>query len=118
LVVVLPGRVQPRLRVGLPIRFNIKGFDHVFQQAALDSVSHEIVGPSSLGRWLGDSYRDALHLEGPLVVATAELRANGFEADGHTYRYAPGLAGSAWVKLGEQSLLIGLLPILRVFAHR
>ena len=72
-----------------------------------------MLGPREVGRYLGNEAVGALELQGPTVIAKAELPACDFTSDTNTFRFHQGMGGSAEVRLRSQALWAVLIPGLR-----
>ena len=72
------------------------------------------MGPSEMRRYVGPELADALHLSGPMVVATATLPSATFVDDGRSYHYYDGMTGWAEARVRSETLLLSLFPILKV----
>jgi multidrug efflux pump subunit AcrA (membrane-fusion protein) len=108
LVAVLPGQHRPRLRPGLPLSLELRGFDHAPQQLAVSAVSAEVVGPAEAQRLLGPEIAAAVDLSGPVVLVRARFPAATFTAGGQRYQLHDGMWGQAEVRVRSERLRAAL----------
>ena len=108
-VALLPGRDRPRLEVGMTLQIELSGYPAKRQQAVIDAIGSQVVGPEEVRKTLGDPIGDTLPVTGPVVIVHAHLTARAFEAGGHTYELHDGMLGKAEVEVDHQSLLRVLL---------
>jgi hypothetical protein len=108
-VALLPGRDRPRLEVGMTLQIELSGYRMKREQAVIDAVDPQVIGPEEARNRLGDPIGDALPVTGPIVIVRAHLTARAFEAGGRTYELHDGMVGKAEVKVDHQSLLRVLL---------
>jgi membrane fusion protein (multidrug efflux system) len=109
-VALLPGHDRPRLEVGMALQIGLSGYRAKRQQAVIDEIDSQAIGPEEARKRLGDPIGDALPVTGPVVIVRAHLTARAFEAGGRTYEFHDGMLGKADVELDHQSLLRVLLP--------
>jgi multidrug efflux pump subunit AcrA (membrane-fusion protein) len=109
LVAILPGSDRPMLARGMPLRVEIRGFPHAYDDLVIDTVAQEIVGPAELQRMLGP-VAEGLGDTGAAVVVRARLRSTGFVADRGTFAYYDGMLATAHVRLRRQRVLDVLIP--------
>lgn len=110
---LLPGRYRPELEQDADVRFNVHGYRYAQARASVSAVGAQVVGPREVSRYLGNEVAGALDLQGPTVIAKAELPDCMFTSDGSTYRFHQGMGGSAEVRLRSQALWAVLIPGLR-----
>ena len=110
---LLPGRYRPELEHDADVRFNVHGYRYAQARAKLTAVGAHVLGPREVGRYLGNEAVGALELQGPTVIAKAELPACDFTSDTNTFRFHQGMGGSAEVRLRSQALWAVLIPGLR-----
>jgi biotin carboxyl carrier protein len=110
---LLPGRYRPELEHDADVRFNVHGYRYAQARASLHSVGAQVLGPSEVSRYLGNEVAGALDLQGPTVIAKAELPGCSFTSDTNTFRFHQGMGGSAEVRLRSQPLWAVLIPGLR-----
>jgi len=108
-VALLPGSDRPRVEVGMTLQIELSGYRTKRQQAVIDAVDSQVIGPEEARNRLGDPIADALAVTGPVVIVRAHLTARAFEAGGRTYELHDGMLGKAEVKVDHQSLLRALL---------
>jgi hypothetical protein len=113
LIMALPGPYRPMLRPGLGVRLELLGFRNAYQGVGLESVADEVVGPGEAQRLLGAG--DAAALKGPAVLAEASLPSDGFEEEGHLYKYYDGMQAISRVRVRTTRILVLLLPWVRGF---
>jgi multidrug resistance efflux pump len=118
LVAVLPGEHRPRLRPGLPLSVEIRGFDHAPQQLAVTTVSAEVVGPAEAQRLLGSEIAASVQLSGPVVLVQARFPAATFTAGGQRFALHDGMWGQAEVRVRSERLIVALVPGLRAALER
>ena len=112
-VALMPGRDRPQLHPGMVLRLELTGYKYAYQDAKIESVATEVVGPNEARRYLGAQLADTVPLAGPVVVVRARLPGRVFVADDETYRYHDGMGGFAQVKVRSERLLFALLPGLK-----
>lgn len=111
LVVMFPGHVRPQLAAGMPLRLELEGYRHAYQELEIDRVAREAVGPAEARRILGAEIGDAVPVSAPVVFAWARLPAAGtFRSGGRSYPYHEGLSGVAEVRVSSQRVLAALVP--------
>lgn len=110
---LLPGRYRPELEQDADVRFNVHGYRYAQARAKLTAVGAHVLGPREIGRYLGNEAVGALELQGPTVIAKAQLSDCNFSSDAHTFRFHQGMGGSAEVRLRSQPLWAVLIPGLR-----
>lgn len=111
-LVLLPGDERPRLRVGMPLRFEIDGYADATQTIEVERVHDDVVGPGEAMRLLGPAVGEGLVLSGPVVLVEARLPATAFASKGHTYDYHDGMRGRAEVRVRAVTILEALVPAL------
>jgi membrane fusion protein (multidrug efflux system) len=109
-VALLPGFDRPRLAVGMTLQIELPGYHKQREQAVIDAIGAQVIGPEEARRSLGDPIGDAIPITGPVVIVRAHLPARTFEAGGRAYEFHDGMLGKAEVKLDHESLLRALLP--------
>lgn len=114
LVALLPGEFHPQLEVGQGARLEIAGYPHSRQDVVISQVGAEIIGPAEARRVLGGDIGDAVRVNGPVVLARAELERPFFIADGTRFAYTDGLQGTVQVRVRSVPIILNLLPGLRV----
>lgn len=107
---VFPGSDRPRLETGMTVQIDLPGFHKKREEAMIDAIGSQVIGPDEARRSLGDPIGDALPITGPVVIVHAHLSAHTFEASGRAYEFHDGMLGKAEVRVDEQSLLRALLP--------
>jgi|SRR5688572_22827049 len=113
LLVYLPGHHLPSLLPGMTLRLELDGWPRTYQEATVETVGEQVLGPAEARRMLGSSLGDSLPLTGPVVLLRARLPAEGFSAGGRTLDHHDGMVGRAEVRLESERLLFLLVPALR-----
>lgn len=107
---LLPARYRAELAKGAMLRFQLSGYEHVYQTNAVDAVG-EVVSEKEAARYLG------LELpgdgNGPVVLVSARMDRATYEAGGRSYRYHDGMPGIAEVRVRSEPLLVAVVPALR-----
>jgi hypothetical protein len=96
------------------LRLEISGFRYSFKHLEIVSVGDEVVGPAEVRRYLGPDLADSVTLSGPTVIVRARLAERQFAAEGHSYNFYSGSPAVAYVRMRDRSLLMALLPWLKV----
>jgi membrane fusion protein (multidrug efflux system) len=109
-VAVLPGIDRPRLAAGMTLQIEFAGYRARREQAVIDSIGTQVIGPDEARRSLGAQIGDALPIAGPVVLVRGHLPARTFEAGGHEYAFYDGMVGKAEVRVETDRLLRLLLP--------
>ena len=109
-IALLPGAARPRLRPGMPLRLALRGYRDADQMLTVDAVAEEVIGPAEARRALGSAVADSVQIPGSVVMVTARLRSDSFEAAGKTYRYHDGMPGVAEVRIRSQRIFESLIP--------
>jgi hypothetical protein len=110
---LLPGRYRPELQQGAQVRFNVHGYRYAQAHTQLSAVGAQVLGPHEVGRYLGNEVADALELQGPTVIAKAQLASCEFESDRELFRFHQGMGGTGAVQLRSDALWAVLFPDLR-----
>jgi membrane fusion protein (multidrug efflux system) len=113
LLAVLPGSYRPMLRPGMPMRFEVSGFEYAYQDLIIASLGDEVVGPAAVKRYLGQETADALLISGPVVLVSARIPARAFRSHDEVYNYYDGMQGRAEARVRTERLIISLIPALR-----
>src|SRR5262249_1794166 len=108
--VLLPGQYRPLLARGLPLRLELQGYPYSYQRLAVRTVGDEVVGPEEARRYLGRGIADAAPIEGPVVLAFADLPSPTSAADGRRYRFHDGMWGRAEVRVRSERILEAMVP--------
>lgn len=111
-VAMLPGRYRAELQAGEALRFELSGYEHVYQTNAVESVG-EVIGAAEALRYLGQEAAAPGHGDGPVVLVRARLGRATYDADGHTYRYHDGMPGTAEMRVRSERAIVALVPALR-----
>jgi multidrug resistance efflux pump len=117
-VAMLPAQYRPQLRPGLTLRFEVAGYRYAYQEMTITSVGEQIIGPNELQRYLGQELRDTVAVSGPLVLVEATPPAPTFTVDGETFEYYHGMNGTADARVRTESILLSLVPGLRILFPR
>jgi len=112
LLAFLPGHHRPALAPGLELRLELEGWPRAYQDARIETVGEEILGPAEARRLLGPSLGDALDLAGPVVLVRARLACASLRAKGRAFAYHDGMVGRAEARLDRERLLVTLVPAL------
>jgi membrane fusion protein (multidrug efflux system) len=112
-VALMPGRDRPQLKPGMTLRVELSGYRYAYQDARIESVATEVVGPTEARRYLGAQVADTMNIAGPVVVVRARLTGRTFTADDATYRYHDGMAAQAEIKVRTERVLFALMPGLK-----
>ncbi|MDD9939938.1 MAG: HlyD family efflux transporter periplasmic adaptor subunit [Myxococcales bacterium] len=110
---LVPGRYRPELELGALVHFNVHGYRYAQASAELSSVGAQVLGPREVTRYLGNEIAGALNIEGPTVIAKAELPGCTFTSDDDVFRFHQGMGGSGEVQLRSEALWAVLFPDLR-----
>jgi Barrel-sandwich domain of CusB or HlyD membrane-fusion len=110
---LLPGRYRPELKPGAAVRFNIHGYRYAQASTQLSTVDAQVLGPREVTRYLGNEVAGALELQGPTVIAKAELPDCTFQSDHEQYRFHQGMGGTSEVQVRTDALWAVLFPDLR-----
>lgn len=118
LMAFLPGQYRPYLRPGTPVRLELEGFRYEYQEATVEHVGDQIIGPNEVRRALGPGLADAFEFKGTFVLVRARLPAQNFEREGQPYNYFDGMPARAEAQVRTESILLTLVPALKgLFAH-
>jgi len=109
-VALMPGFDRPRLKVGMTLQIELPGYHKKREEAVIDTIGSQVIGPEEARKSLGDPIGDALPVTGSVVIVRAHLTARTFEASGREYEFHDGMLGKAEVKVDHESLLRVLLP--------
>ncbi len=110
---LLPGQYRPMLRVGMPMRVEISGFQYSYQDLIVESIGDEVVGPSEVRRYLGQDLADSLPITGPVVLVRARLPNRTFSSEDRRFSFYSGIPARGDVRLRSESILVTLMPALR-----
>lgn len=108
----LPGQDRPRLRAGMTLQLDLRGYTKVREPATIIDVGTEVIGPTEARRTVGAQVADSLKLEGPVVIVRARLPARTFVADGHRYHFHDGMVGVGEVEVESKPFAVTLVPSL------
>jgi membrane fusion protein (multidrug efflux system) len=117
-MVMLPAQYRPQLRPGITMRFEVTGYRYAYQEMAIRSVGAQIIGPNEVKRYLGQEIGDTVTVTGPVVLVEATPATPTFTVDGHAFDFYHGMSGIAEVRVRTESILISLIPSLRVVLGR
>jgi membrane fusion protein (multidrug efflux system) len=115
---MLPAQYRPQLRPGMSMRFEVTGYRYAYQEMAIRSVSAQIIGPDEVKRYLGQKIGDTVTVTGPVVLVEATPASPTFTVDGHTFDFYHGMSGVAEARVRTESILVALVPGLRVVLKR
>ncbi|RKH71147.1 HlyD family efflux transporter periplasmic adaptor subunit [Corallococcus aberystwythensis] len=110
---LLPGEYRPLLVPGGPLRLELRGFPHQYQELTIDEVGGEVVGPHEVQRALGPTLSSSVEVSGAVVMVRARLASRAFEADGANIQYFDGMLGQADARVRSRPILLLLVPGLR-----
>lgn len=113
LIALLPGGYRPMLAPGKPLRVELDGFKHEYQDLTIESVGDEIVGPTEVRRFLGAEISDAVNLQGPLVLVKARVPSRTFNSQGKTFNYFDGMQARADARVRTERIIVSLVPGLK-----
>ena len=114
-VAVVPGDYHPMIKEGLGVRFSLDGYRYEYSDLQVESVGEEVVGATEIKRFLGQEIYDSVHLlPGSYVLVRAALPDTTFKSEGEKYGYFDGLTGLAEIRVRSESLLVTLIPALKV----
>lgn len=116
-IAMLPGHYRPMITKGLRLRFEVSGFRYSYQTLTVDEVSDEVIGPIEARRFIGPAFADAFPLTGAVVLVRARLPAPKFDLDGTRYSFFDGMTGTAEVRVRSESLIVSLIPALRLLSE-
>lgn len=111
-VAVLPGNFRPRLKPGMPLRLSMAGYAHSHTEVTIETIGDQVVGPAEIRRFLPQELADTFAIGGPVVIVTATLPSQTFEADGKLLEYFDGMQGTAEARVDTKSILVTLVPAL------
>jgi len=117
-IAMLPGQFRPQLRAGMPLRFEVSGYLYAYQEFVIESVSKQVIGPDEVKRYLGQEIFDTVKVDGPVVLVEAKCPEPTFRVDNQTYDYHHGMSGRADARVRSESILVALIPGLRVVFER
>ena len=80
IVALMPGFDRPRLQVGMTVQIDLPGYRKKREEAIIESIGTESVGPDEARRAVGDSVGEALPIGGPVVVVRARLSWSAMKA--------------------------------------
>jgi multidrug resistance efflux pump len=114
IMAMLPAHYRPQLQPGMSIRFEVTGYRYAYQEMRIESVSAQIIGPNEVQKFLGQEIADTVKVTGPLVLVSARPPSCTFEVDGEQFHYYHGMNGTAEARVRAESILVALVPSLRV----
>jgi membrane fusion protein (multidrug efflux system) len=94
----------------MTLQIELPGYHKKREEAVIDAIGSQVIGPEEARKSLGDPIGDALPVTGPVVIVRAHLTTRTFEASGREYAFHDGMLGKAEVKVDHESLLRVLLP--------
>lgn len=104
-VCVLPPDALPSLSPGQRVVVDFGGLTRARIPTTLEAPNGRILGPDNARAWLGPEVGDIPTLAGATTFATARIPA---AERGKVPGLAPGRIGTAYIRVGEQSLLRAL----------
>jgi membrane fusion protein (multidrug efflux system) len=114
IMAMLPAQYRPQLRPGMTMRFEVTGYRYAYQELTITSVSAQVIGPGEVKRYLGQEIDDTLKIEGPVVLVEATPPSPMFQVDGQSFDFYHGMNGTAEARVRSESILVALIPALRV----
>jgi biotin carboxyl carrier protein len=119
-VAVLPGRFRAELKPEMLLRFELTGYEHVYQTCPVETVG-EVVSSQEALRYLGTepaagpgtSAGASPASGGPVVIVRARMTRLAYEAGGRSYRYHDGMPGTSDVRVRSELLASALVPAVR-----
>lgn len=118
IMAMLPAQYRPQLYPGMSMRFEVTGYSYAYQEMTITAVGDQIIGPSELKRYLGQEIDDTVKIEGPVVLVEATPSTSTFEVDGQRFNFHHGMNGVAEARVRSESLLVALVPALRVLTDK
>ena len=109
-VALLPGQDRPRLRPGMTLQVELKGFIKPRERVTITEVGAEVLGPDDARRMLGAQFADLVGQSGAWVLVKARLPRRTFAAQHHTYHFHNGLRGTGEVRIESKPFLVTLIP--------
>jgi membrane fusion protein (multidrug efflux system) len=116
-VALLPGHDRPLLRPGAPLRLRLEGYPDGSLVLPIDEIGDQVIGPSEVRRYLGDTIADAVPVQGPVVIVRGRLPGPNFQADGRTFHLHDGMPGEAESRVRLESIVLIAVPGLKAFAR-
>jgi membrane fusion protein (multidrug efflux system) len=113
-VALVPGHYRPMIKPGSPLRLEVSGYKYTYHNFIVDTLGDEIIGPAEARRYLGQELQDSVVLPGPVVLVEASLPTNEFVAEGKSFNYYDGMQGTAEIPIRNRSVLMTLLPELKL----
>ena len=107
---MLPGEYRPLLKVGAPLRLELRGYPYAYQELTIESVGDELVGPNEVRRYLGPELGESVQVSGAVVLVRARLPARTFEVEGQRLTYFDGRPGTAQARVKSERVLLALVP--------
>lgn len=114
IMAMMPAQYRPQLKPGMSLRFEVTGYRYAYQEMTIASVSTQIIGPGEVKRYLGQQIDDTVTIAGPVVLVEAVPPSATFEVDGRTFDFYHGMNGVAETRVRSESILLSLIPGLRV----
>jgi membrane fusion protein (multidrug efflux system) len=118
IVAMLPAHYRPQLRPGMALRFEVTGYRYAYQEMTIASVGAQIIGPREVRRYLGQEIDDTVKVDGPVVLVEAVPPSSTFTVDEQTLPFYHGMGGVAEARVRSESILLALIPSLRVLLER
>lgn len=112
LIALLPGADRPQLAPGMTLRLELDGYRYAYQEIEVAALADEVIGPAEARRFLGEDVAD-LPMPPSVVIASADLPEETFEAMGETYHYHDGMTGIAEIETRSERIITALIPGLR-----
>jgi len=117
LIALVPGHYRPMIKPGSRIRLEVAGYKYTYHNFVVDTLGDEIIGPNEARRFLGEELADSVVVGGPVVLVQAHLPTKRFIAEGKSYNYYDGMQGVAEVPIRTRSILMSLLPELKLLSN-
>jgi membrane fusion protein (multidrug efflux system) len=113
---MIPAQYKPQLHPGMSLRVELTGYRYAYQETLIDSVGAQVIGPNELQRYLGHELADTVKVDGPLVLVETRPLPPSFAVDRSTFNFHHGMSGVAEIRLRTESILVALVPSLRVIS--
>lgn len=114
---MLPAQYLPQLQPGMTLRLEMTGYRYAYQEMVITAVGAQVIGPSEVKRYLGQEIDDTMKVDGPVVLVEATPGAPTFTVDDRTFHFHHGMSGTAEARVRSESILVALIPSLRVLLH-
>jgi len=110
----LPASLRSELKTGAPLRIEITGHPGATVDASIAQLDDRVLTPEEARRYLGPAAAETrLDVQGPVVVARADLPGTTFRSAGGEHAYADGMTAAATTPVRSEPLIFALFPGLR-----